>query len=134
MLEKANRLSFESIAVSADNIPLPSLSDDEGLNFSQKLSLFRHIEMTNPLVAKASTFAIDAHEAIGQRRTTGEAYWAHPQAIAAIVPRIPNLSPRLGFMALLKILQLLLTQLKLSSANESLRSSLISRMSRQMDI
>jgi (p)ppGpp synthase/HD superfamily hydrolase len=41
--------------------------------------------MSDPLVEKASAFAIAAHEGIHQTRSTGEPYWTHPQSVAGIV-------------------------------------------------
>jgi (p)ppGpp synthase/HD superfamily hydrolase len=44
--------------------------------------------MTTSVVEKARTFAIAAHESIGQTRSTGEPYWTHPEAVAGIVSEV----------------------------------------------
>jgi (p)ppGpp synthase/HD superfamily hydrolase len=45
-------------------------------------------------VKRADIFAMQAHEAVGQRRKyTNEAYYFHPQAVAAMVAAIPGATP-----------------------------------------
>lgn len=52
--------------------------------------------LSNEMVLEAKTFAIAAHEAVGQKRKyTGEPYWLHPLNVAAIVSDTPRATPEL---------------------------------------
>jgi (p)ppGpp synthase/HD superfamily hydrolase len=40
------------------------------------------------LVERASKFAIEAHDSIGQKRNNSDPYWHHPRAVAALVTEV----------------------------------------------
>ena len=71
----------------------------EAINFS--IPAPDWLESSDPLIRSAAFFAVAAHGAIGQvRKYTGEPYYLHPFAVAALVSQVSN-SPVMIAAALL---------------------------------